>query len=89
MSTNLHSSVCDGPNKVLGRHHEVLEEDPRRLVVEHRGRVNGNHLVVLGGEVVSLALQVSDLHEQAAGQTSHEIGVVVPTTEVCGDERQR
>jgi hypothetical protein len=44
--------------------------------------VNGYHLIVLGGEIMALFLQMRYLHEQPSCQTPLEIQVVVGGAEV-------
>jgi hypothetical protein len=44
--------------------------------------VNGYHLIVLRGEVVTLFLQMRYLHEQSSCQASLEVQVIVRGAEV-------
>ena len=44
--------------------------------------MNGNDLIVLRSKIVSLSLQMSDLHEQAAGQAAADVRVVIRTIKV-------
>lgn len=46
---------------VLAGEHKLIVKHPLRLVVQHSGWVQLHHLVVLHGQVMSGALQVSDL----------------------------
>mmetsp|Transcript_34640 Transcript_34640/g.59687 ORF Transcript_34640/g.59687 Transcript_34640/m.59687 type:complete len:381 (-) Transcript_34640:1079-2221(-) len=75
-------------NVVTRGEHELLEQHPGRLGVEHRGRVDGDHLVVLHRQVVALLLQVSHLHEQARSQAAANVRVVVRAAEVRAHQRQ-
>ena len=57
----LRLDVGAGADVVLGGQHKLVVQHPLRLVVEHCGRVQLHHLVVLHCQVVARALQVSDL----------------------------
>ena len=49
------------PNVILRGQHELVVEDPLRFVVQTGGRVQLNHLVILHGQVMTSALQMSHL----------------------------
>ncbi len=53
--------ISAGADVVLGGQHKLVIENPLGLVVQYGGRVQLDHLVVLHREIVSGALQVSNL----------------------------
>lgn len=49
---------------ILGGEHKLVVQHPLGLVVQHGGRVQLHHLVVLHGQVMACALQMSNLLSQ-------------------------
>mmetsp|Transcript_33474 Transcript_33474/g.99610 ORF Transcript_33474/g.99610 Transcript_33474/m.99610 type:complete len:386 (+) Transcript_33474:87-1244(+) len=70
------------PDVVLGGEHKLVVHAPLGLVLQHGGRVQRDHLVVLDGEVVAGALEVRHLHEEAGEQALPDVGVVLLRVEV-------
>jgi hypothetical protein len=73
----LRGDVCDGADVVLGREHKLAVEAPLRLVVYGGARMEGHHLVVLEGQVVTCFLEVSHLQEEAGKQRLTDRRVVL------------
>ena len=76
----------DGSHKVARGENKILKDDPCRLAVEDRGRMDGHDLVILGREVVTLPLQVRHLHKETRCKALADVVVVVLAAEVAGDD---
>lgn len=65
--------VCAGADVILGGEHKLVVKYPLRFVVQHGGGVQLYDLVVLHGQVVACALQVSNLFKPQQDGKPHEI----------------
>lgn len=70
-------NIGNSSNVVLGGQHEFIVNDPIRLMIQTRRRMQLNDLVILDGQVVACSFQMGNLHEESLHECLANVDVVV------------